>query len=193
MLDIARCHKISLFTAMHSAWFTGSQSTYLLPHIITCSLPRALFVYNRESCLSRCRRRILLHRLSVYSLLLRELAHILPHEWGCSKGIKPFSHHVGCLAFLYSPSSHCSAQTLFVTMVWDELDKVLLVIGLIGFAIVLKNEAPKLRKWYRKRQDARPDQPGASVIQRLAAIRSPPPALLPIHLHPPIELDFWEN
>ncbi|GKZ77763.1 hypothetical protein AnigIFM56816_000546 [Aspergillus niger] len=78
-------------------------------------------------------------------------------------------------------------------MVWDELEKVLLVIGLIGFAIVLKNEAPNLRKWYRKRQDARPDQPGASVIQRLAAIHSPPPALLPIHSHPPIELDFWEN
>ena len=78
-------------------------------------------------------------------------------------------------------------------MDWTELNKVAIVAGLIYFAIALKNEGPKLREWYRKLQEARAAQPGASVFQQLAVIRSPPPALLPIHSHSAIELNFWEN
>ncbi|BCS07928.1 hypothetical protein RIB2604_02113280 [Aspergillus luchuensis] len=78
-------------------------------------------------------------------------------------------------------------------MDWTELNKVAIVAGLICFAFVLKNEAPKLREWYRKLQEARAAQPGAPVFQQLAVIRSPPPALLPIHSHSTIELNFWEN
>lgn len=68
-----------------------------------------------------------------------------------------------------------------------------MVSGLIGFAIALKNEGPKLREWYPKLQEAGVAQPGASVFQQLAVIRSPPPALLPILSHSTIELNFWEN